>query len=848
MNTIKTIFAQPLLKTMVLDSRTNIIYFPSYKNPKFSCHIDSPVAIACATILRQGYAVEEIELECSDKQDFINVKFGNKLIQKIICAFQNPDISVKEQIDNLKSVYSSDLEDKTTYFIVNNNYFKSKEQYSFYLRDMGLQIGNIPKKVRDSNLEKYGIHIEEYDNDKSIVCAEEDKLTKTNLNHFFTITTPMIMRFSKRGYSKFNNSTVEEQENLRDYGKFSEPISYTLPLKALKDIVLTSTNPVRAVSNSRDLNLEKVINTKYEDFLKTIIKNCIDYKKADVLDKLSIARDAGQAKNLYSFSSDDNIENLKQLFFYNDEKSKSSCIFSKSTCLGNGQHSTTTLCFIYEIMTNENVGYELLNKYGFKEENICDLFPDSNNIRSLKDIKKNIIQRLKKSGIVKEEFILYLEAMEVPFEWRSFNSSEKMIDAINVSNNISQQDKSDIWINKNKDSVNYLINRYNHINAEAIFKMQEEKSILLSMKSIKSPDFSASVNTSVQEPLTINEVFPYINLCLSTQDYLSNVDKKRLKGKYYFNDKIIKEPKVLSKHTEDKLFPSVYQVGAFSPENIKEFFKVDSISEPNENAFFNLMSWSLTDVIIKQTKTKLLNQSKKPNEISSEEIIKENLDPFSKFKEIMINANRTLHTKEEQDIYKSMFSVNLLLHNIDKKFILLDPILNDSYNFSKLTSESIDNSSKKCFNKDNFRKIVLFSFIQKVGKNNFNQNFIEKEGELILKDICNNLCEYYTNNESTPYKIDALKRSKTKIEIENEKELQVLMSNLFEPLFNREDYFTDQDNNKEVPNCSYKSIYSKFMSIEENLKSRKTEIEENFEKLVFSHKIKKLEPTKLKII
>jgi hypothetical protein len=275
MNTIKTIFAQPLLKTMVLDSRTNIIYFPSYKNPKFSCHIDSPVAIACATILRQGYAVEEIELECSDKQDFINVKFGNKLIQKIICAFQNPDISVKEQIDNLKSVYSSDLEDKTTYFIVNNNYFKSKEQYSFYLRDMGLQIGNIPKKVRDSNLEKYGIHIEEYDNDKSIVCAEEDKLTKTNLNHFFTITTPMIMRFSKRGYSKFNNSTVEEQENLRDYGKFSEPISYTLPLKALKDIVLTSTNPVRAVSNSRDLNLEKVINTKYEDFLKTIIKNCI---------------------------------------------------------------------------------------------------------------------------------------------------------------------------------------------------------------------------------------------------------------------------------------------------------------------------------------------------------------------------------------------------------------------------------------------------------------------------------------------------------------------------------------------------------------------------------------------
>ena len=206
MNTIKNIFSQPLLKTMVIDSKPNTIYFPSYKNPKFSCHIDSPIAIACATILRQGYTAEEIELECSEKQDFINVKFAGKVIQKIVCAFQNPDISVKEQIDNLKSIYPNESEDKTTYFIVNNNYLKSKEQYSFYLRDMGLQIGKTPREVRNSNLENYGVHIEEYDTDKTYILNEEDKLTKSRLNHFFTITTPMVMRFSERGYGKFNEN------------------------------------------------------------------------------------------------------------------------------------------------------------------------------------------------------------------------------------------------------------------------------------------------------------------------------------------------------------------------------------------------------------------------------------------------------------------------------------------------------------------------------------------------------------------------------------------------------------------------------------------------------------------
>lgn len=841
MNTIKNIFSQSLLKTMVNPAIPNKVFFPSHRNPKFSCHIDSPVAIACATILRQGYNPEEIELDCIDKAGVINVKFGDKIIQKIICAFQNPDISVKEQIDSLKAVNLSGDEDKTTYFIVNNNYLKSKEQYSFYLRDMGLQVGKTPQEVRNSNLENYGIHIEEYDTNKIFSFNEENNLNKAMLNHFFTITTPMVMRFSKRGYSKFNERTLEDQENLNKQGKLLEPIPYTLPLSALRDINLTSTNPVRAVSNSRNLSLEKVIDSKYEDFLSTIIKNSLDYKKADSLEKLSIARDAGLAKNLYSFSTDAELGNLKQLFFYSDDKTNSGCIFSKSTCLGNGQHSTTTLSFIYEIMTNENVGYELLNKYGFKTEKICDLFPDSNNIKSLKDIKNNIIQRLEKDGVTKEEFISYLNAIEVSFEWRTFSSAKQMTDAINISNNLSEQDKKNIWINKNKDSVNYLINKYNQINATEIFKFQEEKGILLSMKGIKSPDFSSSVNTSVQEPLTINEVFPYLNLCLSSQEYLSNVDQKRLEGKYYFTADKIKEHKISIKEITDKLLPSVYQFGSLSSDNIKDFFKVDSISEPNENAFFNLMSWVLDETITPTMKTLL----KKRIDILSNRL--ENVDPFAKMRTLIMTCTSYFDKKRDEDIYKSMFSVNLLLNRIDQKFIILDPILNNSHNFSKFISENPKNASEKCFNRDNFRKIVLFSFIQKVGKKNFNQDFIEQEGELILKDICNSLCEYYTNNESTPYKIDALKRNNRKIDILEEKELQKLISNLFEPLLNRKNYVITQKNDSLVPVCDYEPIHAKFNSIKENLQSRKDEIENKFETLILSQKSKKLEPTKLKI-
>ncbi len=756
----------------------DMVYFPNHINPKISCSIDSPLALGISTILKAGFNLETLQLKQNDDNS-VSVIFNNKEIQKLIFKEINTDDPSKEISNHIKSDIKKSNADKTTYvFFDKKTFLKQENALGSYLRTIGKFTENseldiFVEDLRIMLLAQSGIYIEEYENKKNIL-QPEDILNPLLINHHNTFSTQIIL--DVKNYNEIKDSLTEAE-----LGR----INIVTNMKYGANTPIYSFNPILNVSNYRDLELKEIADNKIFPFLDTLILQATDYYSAEkaittesnpyILKELksimsySLNTD-GADKKLYSLRPQMDLiaKGLKEILVYSEHKSDKNivCISSKGSCLGNGQHSTSTFKILNLLLhCDDNTNFILKEKYDCNETTLANLFQTNSKGSVYKAVQKKLFDIIEASGLKVEEFLSFLDKTTMNINWEIGATNTVLTRKVINDNTQTSQSKNDEWLNTNKSYMVQLLAKYHKVNSEEIidfFQIKKDPShplykfqTTLQLKGIKTLDLSSPISHSYSTPVKINDIYPYIALVCPSNKNNSPIDSP-----------YTEIPNLLHVESRGNL-RNIYQKDTLNNNLYKLWNDIFSLEKPEGKATFeSFISFLSSEKIAKQTK-----QIKKNN----------------KFLEL---GNKALNN----DYALKKIPAIILYQNMAQ------------YYFNKIK----DTLPKDAININNFTSLAFHSYLHKLGKgkdtnsDGFTLNNIKENGELILMDISNSLHKYY-NNEN--YVItNQLKRAEFQDNPQHLSLAQKLTIELLEPFKDARVWRLDNTESEKLNNIQYQSI------------------------------------------
>lgn len=804
------LFKNEKLAMMVSQDDPSRICFPNKINPEFDCDINSPLALVSATILKAAFNIDGITLKPNKTENEISILFNNIEIQKIIISevTNNEKNNISKTIE--ASIQKHNDIDKVTYVFINKESFLNQnnalEQYLKYLTKFNINSEDTYHlgTIRNEMLSNTGIYIEEYNN-KNILLNESTQVSALDISHHNTFSHPII-------YDVKNYESIKK--DLTRLG--ITDIHIQSGFKHAIQTPINSFNPITNVSNYRDLNLEEVVNNKINPFLETLIeraktyyiaKNNYELHKSQALDELaeiemeSSLIDNGNAKKLYSLKENRTLvsQNKKEIFTYHqnisttNESNNILCINSKGTCLGNGQHSSSTFQILYLLLHDTDENAVILNeKFNLSKKRLSNLFNlDEANIYS--KIKETFLTTIEKNNLSENDFNDFLEKSIIKVDWKISSNTSTLTSDIKNDNAQKEQDKSDDWINEHKEDINLFLNNYNKVNKQVIDRyksyakdLNKQKlssfsffNSIMDIRGIKTPDLSPTVAFDSILSTGINDIFQYMTFILPQNKNLSPIDAEYTEN---FNNKNVDSRNNLR---------NIYQ-NQSTNESMYAFWKDamegKNFTKPgNNNTFDSFMScFSTLD----------FQRSTSKN---------------NKYEKFLSNGRTILNNKIGEQVLEKIPA------------IILFKQMAETY-YGKW-EEVISPTNKDIISKDAFINLSFFACIQKIGKKNFSLDFIEKNGELIMKNICNSMAAFYSENTENYLKADKLKRIQTKdLAPETKEKVKHLMIDLCEPYINAR-------NNSIQCNISNHLKNTNFSNLNDSINYRKELINLNFDTL-----------------
>lgn len=812
--------ANEKLSLMVSPTNKSVVSFPNQADSQIEADIESTKALALATVLRAGFNLgidEEESIKLSENKDgSISIIFGDEVIQKIIIEDAKNSKDIQKVVDK---TLTKEKANKVTYIFIDKETFLQNrnglQTYIGQLQNLDRNQQHLAGNLRNELIGKSGIYIEEYEDKKAL--TDDKLLDMEGISHYNTFSNPIVYKVNNY------NAISDNLNKIKKIGYCGDKTPIKTPLRYGIHTPLESFNAIFNVSNSRELDLEDIKNNKIDKFLETLVKNAMTYKelnevrkevkeekaleKIDEIIKTSLAV-SGNAKQLFSLApSDGNYVDPKQEIFlheYSNENGKYICINSKGTCLGNGQHSTSTFKILDLILGYDKKSEMLMiEKLNCSRNNMRKVFKKtgSNPYEELKEEIKEKINTLSGGKIEFEEFVNYFKKLEMQIDWSIYSNEKTLRNEIINDNAQREQDKSDEWINEQKEYVNSWLAKYKDLNKDVISKYSNSKDhkyanlgINLDLIGIKTVDSSPSIANNTNPLTSINDIYPYL-MFIAT--------KSKNKSTY-------EEPnytEVSSKKTTNSRdnLRNVYQTDTVTDEWASFFSDVFNryFKRPELNSAFN----SFLEMSLEATPVELKKLQK---EIANEEVGKKN----------------------------SAFLKLGFLNQMDKEAILKAPAVIIYNELAKqYYSEFIANdiTYKGNISEENFTRICFFAYASKIGREAFTTECVEVIGETIIKDVCNAFHKYYKESNGEIFKTDALKRKRTNIKAgtTEHNDLLSFMSDLFEPYVNnvnkehlKSDTF-DKNNLKHLKNTKNKGTWIDEMLNKENI--IKEEFLKNFE-------------------
>ncbi|MBC7475330.1 MAG: DUF4168 domain-containing protein [Candidatus Sericytochromatia bacterium] len=770
---ISQIFENEKLSLMVkpyTDKKT--IYFPNHINNKINCNIDSPLAMGVSSILKAGFNVEELDLKKSGEND-ISVTFNGKEIQRLIFK-EVTSYKFSQEISNyIKNDIENSKADKVTYvFFDKKTFLKQENSFASYLRALDtLKEDSTKITVEDLRimlLAESGMYIEEYEN-KKLLLKGQDILNPLLISHFNTVSTQIILNVE-------NYDEIKDKLNKAQLGS----INIVASLKSGINLPIDSINPFSANANYRDLNTKEIFDNKLPSFLDTLIAQANDYNNAkkrlqtesspEVKEELkSIMKyylsTNGCAKELYSLRPDIKLISMgvKEIIVYSNNNNV--CISSKSTCLGNGQHSTSTYKILDLLLhCDDHTDFILKEKFDCNEIALANLFQVNTKGSIAKAAQEKIFKLIKKSGLEVEEFIDFFKQSFIGVNWTIAQSNPDLKQKIATNNTITEQNKDDDWLNENKDYFSKFFEKYNKINSKEITEFSQIKKdsthflnkfqTTFKLKGVKTLDVSSSVSHNYTKPIKINDIYHYMSLICSSNKNNSPIDSPYT------------EVADFQKNQSKGSLRNVYQKDTLDKNLDKFWAAIFNMEKPGNKATFeNFLSFMTGETIGKNTS-------------KSGKYFK-----FIKMGNEALNNNYALSKIPAIILYRDMAQ----------------------YYFNKI----IDVLPQSAINIDNFTSLAFNAYIQKLGKSNnsdiggFTLDNIKQNGELILMDISNSLHKYYSENDvlTNDFKRKGLQDNKGLLGVKH------LTIEIFEPYKDARVKTLNNTDSEKLNNIQFKSIF-----------------------------------------
>lgn len=740
---ISELFEKEKLKIMVNVEDSNIICFPNRENPQLICDINSPLALGCATVLKAGFNIHGIEFKKHNDNE-LSILFNGEEIQKFHFLF------IDESVD--KTINSISLNsEKTTVVVFDKDIVFEQEQplssylnyFSKYSPESGLT--KSVRELRRESIKESGMYIEEYEGNHTILKGS-DILDSIKMSHYNTFSNPIVMKVE-------NLDDIQKQLlEIQKFGNVDKTIEIQSNISSVRNIPLESFNSIFNVSNYRDLDMQEVVENKIEPFFNTLLSQAIkhyelksEYSDAELDNENNLVKRSilssiqknlevqGNSKKLYSLSPNKNIlsEGKIENKVYINEKDV--CINSKGTCLGNGQHSTTTFNLLYLLLNQgEHAKFEIFEKLNCSNITISKLFKVSNN-NPFAIIQKKLFEKIEENNLSVNQFLDFFNKMKINISWDIVSDISTLSNKVKNDNAQKEQNKTDNWINENKEYITKFIARYKQVNA-SIISEYKENGISLDINGVKTPDNSPGASLETLNPVKLNDIYPYLSFVLPNDKNFTPIDK----------------PYTLehSDKTKDSSMNcrNIYQEEVFS-EKLSNFwsdiFHKKFRMPGNDDTFAEFIS-----MMTEESKLKIKNQLKVDNFLTIGYTALNNNENFKKIPAIIIYKDLT-----------------------EKLFAQI--------------KDSLDQNFKNAISSENFTKLAFFTFVSKIGKNNFNVENVELYGKVILKEIANSFYDYYSNDKDLIKSTDKWKRMAVKDFNKLSEEAQDLIHNfmidLFEP-------------------------------------------------------------------
>jgi hypothetical protein len=781
---VEDLFKNEKLAMMVSSEDKNIVCFPNILNAQFECNINSPLALISTTILKAAFNIEGITLIPNKEHTELAINFNGQEIQRfVICEIDNNTVGISKLVK--ETIHKYNEIDKVTYVFLDKEAFLSQnnpfEQYLKYLANFNINSEDTYQLeiIRKEFLAKTGIYIEEYNNKKDLL-DDMSIVSSLDISHHNTFSHPII-------YDVKNYNSIKEDLNRLGVADIHIQSGFKYAIQT----PINSFNPITNVSNYRDLNLEEVVENKLYPFIDTLIQRAKTYYQAQeelnqhinpALDEMATIEmeaaliDNGNAKKLYSLKEHRKlvIQQKKEIFtYYQEVEGKDEqllCINSKGTCLGNGQHSASTFQIIDLLLNNTDESAILLNeRFNLSRERLVNLFNVSNNNVYVK-IKNKLLERISNANLSEEEFLLFLNKSVIKIDWKISMKPASLTSDITVDNAQKEQDKSDDWINENKDDVALFLTNYHRVNKKVIdryrgYKKHKTNSnlakfdVVMDIRGIKTPDLSPTVAFDSILPTNLNEIFKYMTFILPQNRNLTPID-----GKY---TETYNKKNVASRNN----LRNIYQ-NESTEESLHLFWAevIDGrdFKKPGSKATFDTFMGCFSTQDIQRSTAK-----------------------NNKYETFLSMGREALKNSIGEAILQKIPAIILFKKMAEAYYVKWEM--------------SIGATNKEVISKEGFLNLAFFACVSKVGKKNFSLDFIEKNGELILKDICNGMAELYANNYDPEIKTDKLKRER-KFSDSTRKEVKKLMINLFEPYQAVEDKKIPCNLSLELNNHGFKSV------------------------------------------
>lgn len=762
--------ANEKLSLMVSPTNKSVVSFPNQADSQIEADIESTKALALATVLRAGFNLgidNENTIKLSENKDgSISVYFGKEEIQKIIINDAKNAEDIQTIVDNS---LNKEKANKITYvFIDKENFLKNRnglQSYIGQLQTLDKTKTYLASDLRNNLLNNSGIYIEEYEDKEKLTNNKE--LNIEEVSHYNTFSNPIVYKVNNY------NAIAENLNSIKEQGYCGEKTSIKTPLRYGIHTPLESFNAIFNVSNSRELDLEEIKNNKIDKFLETLVENAITHKELNELKKSVTNKKAlhkinenikksltvsGNAKQLFSLApSDNNLTNPKQEIFLHEYTNKDGtfiCINSKGSCLGNGQHSTSTFKILDLILCHDKKAELLMiEKMNCSRNNMRKIFKKTG-INPYAELNSEIEAKIiKQSGnkLTLGEFIGYFEKLEMQVDWSIYSNDITLRKEIINDNAQKEQDKSDEWINNQKEYINNWLAKYKDLNKNVISKYSNDKNhkysnlgINLELVGIKTVDSSPSLANHTNPACSLNDIYPYL-IFMAT--------KTKNKSTYEEPNYTIKSDK---KQT-------------LSRDNLRNIYQQDTITK-DWSSFFS-------DIFIPYFKKPDLNSA------------------FNKFLDMSLNCSAPEIKKlqrdianEEENTKNGAFLKLGFLNHVDEDPILKAPAVIIYKEIAKrYYDEFIGNDvTLNKISDETFIRVCFFAYASKIGRKAFDVDNVENKGETIIKDVCNAFYDYYKEESVKSYGTDELKRRKTGIIYNSEEHKKMLsfMSDLFEPYVN----------------------------------------------------------------